>query len=257
MRAVAFAFSREMDRVGAFLDAIEASYAVAKEDPTGVLSNRKFVVKARKLRKTIQGCSDLNVVAFAGAYLHVCAEYELTLRCLIERYIEAATVKCAQYHHLPETMREWYPAGCAEIIRNIKQDKFKHLTVTAIVASLASTTRNSSYNLIGDAFSDNQWNFGPSTIDGILDRRLGIPKIWQKLARETELQTAVRTKNLATVEQLAKARLSNLLQRRNDTIHRGKSYYTPSESEVRDCIQFLKPLVMSLAEVLEKQFLAL
>jgi len=257
MRSIASEFSKEMDRVEAFLDAMITSYAVAKEDPKGIASRKRFVINARKLRKTIEGCSDLNVVAFAGAYLHVCAEYELTLRRLIETYIESATLKCSQYHHLPKIMRDWYPVGCAELIRNIKQDKFKNLTIPNIVSSLASTTKNSKYNLIGEAFSDNQYNFNPILIDDVFSKRLGIIKIWQKLGREAGFQTAMRTKNPATVEQAAKGKLSTFLQRRNDTIHRGKSYYTPSESEVRNSIRFLKSFIENLAAVMEKQCSAL
>lgn len=256
MRDVALEFNKEMGRVEAFLDAMVAAYSVAKEDPSGITSRKKFIANARKLRKTLRKDANLNIVAFAGAYLHVCAEYELTLRRLIERYMETAAMRCARYHHLPQQMRSWYPIGCAAIIQNIGHDRFKHLTVDVIVHSLANTTKNVC-NLVGDAFSDCDCNFWPETIEKILCKRLGILKVWQKLAREEALQAALGITNPETVEQVSRVQLSTLLHRRNDTIHRGKSYYTPSESEVRDCIHFLKPLVSSLADVMHRQCEAL
>jgi hypothetical protein len=77
MRSIAGSFGREMDRVVAFLEAISIAYQLAKENPTGVTSKRKFIENARHLRKVINSWSDMNVVAYDGAYLHACAEYEL------------------------------------------------------------------------------------------------------------------------------------------------------------------------------------
>jgi hypothetical protein len=111
--------------------------------------------------------------------------------------------------------------------------------------------------LIGDAFSDNSKNFWPETIDEMFRTRIGIDKVWQKLSRENALQVALGTTVPATVEQIARRRLSELLDRRNDIIHRGKTYYAPSETEVRECALFFKALVMNLSEIMENQCAAL
>jgi hypothetical protein len=111
--------------------------------------------------------------------------------------------------------------------------------------------------LIGDAFSDNSVNFWPETIDEMFRTRIGIEKIWQKLSRENGLQTALGTTVPATAEQVARRKLSALLHRRNDIIHRGKTYYAPSETEVRECALFFKALVANLSEIMEKHCAAL
>ena len=87
--------------------------------------------------------------------------------------------------------------------------------------------------------------------------RLGIEKIWQKLSREIDFQNALGAHNAAGTEQRARLKLEEMLRRRNDVVHRGKTYYTPSESEVRDCIAFLKALIKNIAEVMEKQIEAI
>ncbi len=257
MLTIASDFSLELDRVGGFLDLVVRSYGVAKADANGISSRKKFITQAKALRKTITMHPDLSVVAYAGAFLHVCAEYELTIRRLIERYVERAATKCTQYQHLPPAMRDWYPTGCANLLLALKKDKYGHLTSSGIVNSLASTTRNTAYTLVGDAFSQSDWNYRPAIIDDLFSKRLGITKIWQKLSRNAVLQSALRTTNPSTVEQIARSRLENHLQRRNDTIHRGKSYYSPAESEVRDCVSFLKLLTSSLAQIMEQQWNAL
>jgi hypothetical protein len=63
--------------------------------------------------------------------------------------------------------------------------------------------------------------------------------------------------NESTAENIGRKKLANLIQRRNDIIHRGKSYYTPSDTEVKECVEYFKIFVVSLAEVLEKQIAAI
>src|SRR6266852_1986891 len=104
--------------------------------------------------------------------------------------------------------------------------------------------------MLGEAFSDNERNFWPYEIESDF-KRIGIEKIWQKLSRESNMQDAFGTSKEIATEQHAKSKLDELLQRRNDIIHRGKTYYTPSESEVRDCATFFKLLITNLAEVME------
>jgi pyrroloquinoline quinone (PQQ) biosynthesis protein C len=117
--------------------------------------------------------------------------------------------------------------------------------------------KNRSSTLLGEAFSDNERNFWPDDIENCFKERLGIEKIWKKLSRESQLQSALGTSNESMAEQLARKRLNELLERRNDIIHRGRSYYTASQSEVRQYVTFAKNLVEVLAEVMEKQLTAI
>jgi hypothetical protein len=138
---------------------------------------------------------------------------------------------------------------------DIGQDKLKHLSVDSIVQGLAVCTRTASpsgFTLIEDAFSSNERNFRPEEVEKHLSY-LGIDKVWQKLARENTMQTALGSANQSVVEQRARQTLTTAMQRRNDIVHRGKSYYTPSQSEVGDCTVFLSTLVVSLAEIMYKR----
>lgn len=252
MLTIVQAFSKRCDGIIAYLDIVSAIIAVAKADHKSVKSHASFVMSSRRLKNVVLKNQDFSLTAFDGSYLTLCAEYEMTVRKLIEKLVLDATSTCAEYHHLPKEMRDWYPDGCSNLILGIKQDKFSHLTKEQIVISLASSLKTKNYGLIGEVFSDNQRNFWPETVDETLSRRLGLTKIWQKLSRDRNLQTMIGTTELSTMERQLRDRLAKIMQRRNDIIHRGRSYFTPSDTEVRDAACFLKALVSSLGSHMQQ-----
>lgn len=257
MRGVASRFAANMDNILGFLDVVAATMQLAKESVGRNRSISSFQVAARRVHKSVLSSNRFTLVAFDGAFLTACAEYELAIRDLIEKYIQRAASKCPQYNHLPKEMRDWYPEGCARIILHIKNDRFSHLTRDSVVRSLADSSKNLSGTLVGEAFSDNERNFWPEDIDVFFQDRLGINKIWQKLSRNTSFQASIGTTIPATAEQVARMKLRDLLSKRNNIIHRGRSYYNPSESEIRECVEFYRALISSLAEIMENTIVAL
>lgn len=259
MRGIANRFSDQMDKVCGLIDLITAAVKLTTISQKTLHSKHDFVIAATSLARSVQKIGNVTTAAYDGAYLTVCAKYELVICNLIETYVQRTVDKCHDYNHLPRNMREWYPEGCARIILNIKQDKLKHLTKDTIVNSLASCikpSKKTGYIIIGEAFSDNERNFWPSEVEGFF-KRIGIEKIWQKLSHEPSLQSALGTINDMGTEQRSRLKLEEILQRRNDIIHRGKTYYTPSETEARECAVFFKYLITNIAEVMEKQIVAM
>jgi hypothetical protein len=257
MKTIFAEFSIEMDKVISFVEIIKFSIEIGKADDKKVKSKIPFIKYSKQLKRRLTASSNITPVAYDGAFLRACAEYELTIRKLIEKYIEQATSKCIEYHHLPKQIRDWYLDGCSNIILNLKQDKFKHLTKDAIFRSIASCQKVRNYALIGEAFSDHQRNLWPQELEEILNVRLGLPKVWQKISREVDMQSFIGTADPGTTERVAKSKLDLLLQRRNDIIHRGRSYYSPSDSEVIDCAKYLKVLISCFYLILEKHLLAI
>jgi hypothetical protein len=259
MRDIARRFSNQMDKICGYIDLILEVISLAKVSQKGLRSKHDFVLNASKVTDSVQKIGNFTITVYDGVYLTACADYELVIRELIEAYMQCAVQKCRLYHHLPQEIREWYPEGCARILLNLDQDKFRHLTKDHIMHSISSCinpSKSKGYSILGEAFSDNERNFWPSEIESYF-KRIGIEKIWQKLSRESNIQDALGTRNDMATEQRAKSKLNELLQRRNDIIHRGKTYYTPSESEVRDCATFFKILIINLAEVMESQIAAI
>ena len=249
-----------MDNIYSFVDVVLSAITLSKSRFTGIKSQKKCFITAKKLKNNIAKSGNLTVVAFDGAFLSSCAEFELCIRNLIEKYIDSAVNKCPAFNHLPKEIRDWYPVGCSNIIINLNKDKFSHITLQAILNSIASCVNPSTqkrYSLLGEAFSDNTRNFWPNEIDDFFSKRLGIKKIWQKISRESQFQKRMGVSNANTAENVGRKKLETLIQRRNDIIHRGKSYYTPSDTEVKECVDYFKIFILSLADVLEKQITAI
>jgi hypothetical protein len=260
MKNIASRFALEMDSIYSFVDVILSAIVLSKADFKGIHSRKKCFITAKKLKEAVNSGGNLTVVAYDGAFLSSCAEFELCIRSLIEKYIDRAANKCVVYNHLPKEIRDWYPIGCSNILLNLKQDKFSHITQDNVINSIASCVNPSpkkGYNLLGEAFSDNTRNFWPNEIDEFFSKRLGISKIWQKMSRAIQFQKMMGVSNESSAENVGRKKLTNLIQRRNDIIHRGKSYYTPSDTEVKECAEYFKIFVVSLAEVLEKQIAAI
>lgn len=251
MLAIAQGFADRCDGIVSFLDIVAATINVAKLDHKRIKSHASFVSSSKKLKVIVLKNQNFYLTAYDGAFLTLCAEFEMSIRKLIDKFVLDASNRCNEYHQLPSAMRKWYPDGCSNLILGINQGKFAHLTKDQIVQSLASCLKTKNYNLVGEAFSDNQKNFRPEVVEETLSIRIGLSKIWQKLSRDVTLQAFVGTTELSTIERQIRDRLDKIMRRRNDIIHRGRSYYTPSESEVRGSASFLKLLVHGLASVIK------
>lgn len=252
MLTIAAQFGRDMDQIVAFVDLTRSTQDLAKQDPRAFRSTHPLATAARDVHQKARRLTLPTVVAYDGAFLGACAQFELCVRRLIEGFLVQATTKLPDYSHLPQAIREWHPRGCANILVRLKSDKFKHLTADDIVKALAScfnSSPTSPYRLQPEAFSDNDRNFKPAVIEEQFDH-IGVKDIWQKLSRQPDLRTFLGTHSEASTMQYGKIRLSEMMDRRNDIIHRGASYYTPGESEVTQCALYFKALISSLASVM-------
>jgi hypothetical protein len=255
MQSVIKDFELQKNRILCLVEVINASMEVGKTDDKTIRSKAAFVIASKRLKAMI--VTNITPVAYDGAYLTACAEYEQAVRSLIDRFVAGVVSKCTSYQHLPRKMRDWYPDGCSNIILNIKQDKFNHLTKDAIVNSLSSCSKTIGYTLLGEPFSDNPRNFRADYLEEILTCRIGIEKIWQKVSRETDMHVIIGSTDPSTAERVAREKLNIALQRRNDLVHRGRSYYSPSASEVKECVSFLNVLVATLGNIMIRHLAAI
>src|SRR6185437_423970 len=96
-------------------------------------------VASRRLTASLQrlGTSG-RVVPYEGAYLYVCAEYELAVRQLLEDFGSQAPRKVRRYENLPEKLRARHLACSAQILNDIGPERFTWLSPEDIVAKLHS-----------------------------------------------------------------------------------------------------------------------
>jgi hypothetical protein len=225
--------------------------------PSGISWNPE----AQNLRTSVQAAHPAFIhVVFEGLYLSACASYELTIRQLIERYVEEVSEKLKDFSKFPKPMREWYLVGISDIVTQLHREKFQHLTQAHIYSSIAACAKPAwptPPQLITDAFSNNDRNLRADVISEFFARRLAIDKVWQKLARDATFQSYIGSNHPDTAEKLAKEQLNQHMTRRNNIIHRGRNFYAPSESDIISATEYFAALVSALTAMLVAQCAAL
>ena len=252
MKAVSVRFRSEMEQAITLVELIGSARDLAKVDIRAFRSQHAVADHVRTVHAAALAFAS-TPIAYDGIYLAICGRFEFTVRELIERFIELAMTAVPSHSHLPAAIRDWHSQGTADIILRIREERFRHLTVTSLVGNLASCQKASvqiPYKLTPEAYSYNDRNFRATEIDELLTARLGLKKIWQKLARDPQLIAWSGASHHDTVENLCRQRLNNCMERRNAIVHRGRAYYTPGASEVIECAQFFTVLIDSFADVL-------
>ncbi len=259
MKNVSSQFAKDMLQAELSIDIVTAIFRLAKYETKTFRSKHPIALEAISIHEKVRQLGT-TLEAYDGAFLSICAQYEFATRTLIERFISQLDTEIPLYSNLPETIRDWYPEGCANIILNVNQDKFQNITHSSILVSLASCINCSlkrPYHLIPEAFSYHDKNLSADIIQQIFQKRLGIKSVWQKLGRQKALSDHLHTPNNPTTEQVARQRLNGAIQQRNNIIHRGKAFYHPGESEIQETARFFRVLIGSLAEVMVKNLAAM
>jgi hypothetical protein len=257
MQNIATQFTQSMQQAEDYIDLASSAFDLAKHDYKNLRSKHPIAVnaidvckKARKLGSTVE--------VYDGSYLSICAQYEQTVRKLVEVFTNELNAKIPIYSNLPEKIRQWYPKGCSMILLN-GREKYQYINQDAIMGSLASCVKCSlkkPYSLIPEAFSDHDHNLRDGVIEVIFGERLGLQKVWQKLSHEVILSTYLGSTNPLTTEQLARSKLNGAMLQRNNIIHRGQGFHHPGESELSDTARYFNVLISSLANVLDKYLAA-
>jgi hypothetical protein len=252
MKAISLRFRSEMEQAIKLVELIGSARDLAKADIKGFRSKHAIAASVRSVHRAASEFGS-TPIAYDGTYLAICGRFEFTVRELVERFVELVTRDLPTHNHLPAAIKEWHPKGSADIILRIREEQFRHLTVVSLVGNLASCLKPSAtspYKLTPEAYSYNNRNFRASEIDNLLSERLGLSKVWQKLARHQKLVDWSGASRADTVENLCRSELDKCMERRNAIVHRGRAYYTPGSSEVIECARFLAALVDGIEETM-------
>lgn len=242
----------EMERVRNLASYLSKSQKFSSKSTKKLRSQHPFVEEAKEIQLIAKKVGNASP-GYDGLYLSVCATYELTFRASIESLIESINTEIQDFSSVPRKIREWHPKGCAHIIHNSSNSKFEHLTVDSIVTALSrcqSPNNQKPAQLLPDAFSWHENNLRHAVVGEILTNRIGIEKPWKKIAKRSHLKLFYGTDNEQTLEKLAKNELDSCIERRNNIIHRGRNYYTSSESDITRATHFFEVLTSSIVDVL-------
>jgi predicted transcriptional regulator len=251
MLTIANRFSAQMNKLIATVDMIKAAFDLSGQDIKRFRSKHSIAVAARDIHREAANAD--STVSFDGAFLVACAQFEYTFKNLMEWYIGELEAKIQAYNQLPGRIQEWHKEGSAHILSNMTNVEFKHLQAENIIANLASYQNPNDrrqYALTPEAFSYSPRNLRPGIVQDIMAKRLGINNIWQKLSRNANIQQYLGSTVKRIVERLLQSTLDGFIERRNQIIHRGRNYYTASETDVKNCSEFFSVLVQGLADFL-------
>lgn len=258
MLTIAVKFSKEMGEAIAFVDLLEAALLLGNKNPKRLRSKHPISIQGLIVHNKVNALSTA-LVGYDGTFLTICAQFEMTMRSLIERFVEQAVAKKANFNHLPLSMRQWHSKGCAYLLANIDRDQFKHLTEASIVNNLYNCLYSSTnpYQLTVEAFSYNERNLKSQIIGDLVSSRLGMKDMWKHIASNAKIMSFFGSSTIPTTQQLVTNKLNTAMERRNAIIHRGKHYYTASNSEVQDTAKFYSILIDCFAEFLNNQLVKL
>lgn len=255
MLHIARRFESDMDQIIVFVELTESIFNLAKHDLKSLRSKAPLALAAREVHFKTRQLRLGTAVPYEGAYLSACAQFELVIRDLIDFFVSEITKIYPTFQKLPKAIQDAQIEGCKKIIPHTNKDKFKHLSLESVLTSLLScidTSGTKSYNLIAEAFSNNEQNFKPDVISNHM-KRIGCTNIWSKISKEHDLKVTLGTVTDTMTESVARERLKSIMDRRNQIIHRGKQLIIPSESEIKECAVFFKSIVLSITKVMMVQ----
>jgi hypothetical protein len=244
-------FKNGMDRITGFVDLSVATFDLAKASLSRFRSTQAIAVGARQVHAKARAIPLGLSLACEGAYLSASAQFEQTVRDLIDESAIQAIAKKGTFALLPLKMQAEHTNGCGRILQNLESDKYKHLSVHGIVAALHGcvVTSTAPAPLVVEAFSSNERNFKPNIISEHVGK-LGVTNVWRRLGLQPSLQAHFGTTSDTDADRFARERLERIMDKRNAIMHRGRAFVAPSAAETKECVAFFTALTEALARIL-------
>lgn len=165
---------------------------------------------------------------------------ESFLRQSAEIFFDEIHGKGVRYKELPKIMhRTHFISGVNNIQRSVKDDdEFFSKTILAL-KNLTDPVSNDLSKLYWNAFANTKGNPGPDVIKDYL-RNFGVSDPFRVLAEKIRID-----QNLIDIT------LNSFISLRNECAHTGTTRNTPTTSEVRDFVYFLRRLTLGISRALE------
>ena len=249
--SIAARFRSDMDKIVLFVDLIETTFDLARNSLDRFRSRHPVALAAKGVHAKARAVHGGLPLASEGVFLSACAQFEQCIRDIIEEAASHAINRMARFDMLPQNMQKEHLNGCAKILQHLGQDKYKYLTSEGIVTSLHSCLPASSGSpkLVLEAFSSNEKNFKPNIIAEHM-KRLGVEQVWERIGQQTCLQKHLGLSNPQDCTRISKESLERIMDQRNYTIHRSRSYSAPSTTQVREHASYFAVLTEAIAGVL-------
>ena len=252
MMIIAADFKRDMDRVIDYVNLSVATFDLAKASTSRFRSSHPLAIAARDVHGQVRALTTMGLsLACEGAYLSACAQFEQAVRDVIEEAVMQSIAKKVQFALLPIKMQEHHISGCGIILQNLRQDRFRHLNMQAIISSLYECVSpgETPVSLVVEAYSSNERNFKPKILSEHF-KKLGVTKLWNLLGQDPSVQNHFETTSAADAERFAMERLERIMDKRNNIIHRNSSFTAPSDVEAKESATFFTAVIEGLCRTM-------
>lgn len=219
-----------------------------------------YIVSARKIAKsaTTLGTA-LSVVPFEGAYLYICAEYELAVRTLIEDFGVSVNHKVKRFADLPDKLKNRNLINSAIIMNELEHDRFatagldRFDIVQKLFKCLDAATPDYGFELCEEALSYTRRNFTWREVRDLF-KELGISNLSDSVCAVKSVQRALGVSTTAHAQGSLPLALDQVMFTRNRIIHRTGTVATPSASDVKRVSILLPAIVSALDKALQARY---
>ncbi len=253
MGSASAGFKRSARQLRTWLDVYATARQLAGSNYSAITTRHPVGALARKIRDAVRKGGSTGVTfALEGAYLSAYAEYELAVRGMIEDSAQHISRRLKPYAKCPDSFKSAHEKGCATILQRMDWDQFAHLTQVQVIGDLQSCLLSASkgdvFCIRPEAISYSDRNFVHSVVQEKISS-LGLNSLWPKVAARKEVLSFYGTKNSSIAQQMLTQELDRIVKQRNTIIHRGRTAYTPSDADVRRCLEVFELLLTACEAV--------
>jgi hypothetical protein len=187
---------------------------------------------------------------FGPLLVRLLAALERYTRSLIEEALVAHARRAVTYDQLAPQIRTRNTALTGTLLASIESPR-DHLKLhfDSLINNLASCQPGSTaYHLNVQAFGAAVAGMGAATLEKAL-ANVGVRDWWDKLGADSALARVLGTKGSRATGKVARDRLEELWRWRNHLAHGGDEEVALSESQLRECVAFVRTLAAALDSV--------
>jgi hypothetical protein len=170
--------------------------------------------------------------------LYLAGRFEYFIRSCFESTAEGIAEKCQKFSDLPERLQKSLLQNTADTIRNPSRYGFDDVQAKGFVTTLAENLQaeNGLGEINSACLSVTEQNMWPDTLSDLFGR-IGIQRIWEEIGKQADMKILFQLEREDGVSRQAKAKLSNLMQDRNQIAH--PSVSTIFQMQIRSSITSL------------------
>ena len=225
--------------------------AVRLRPRLGRVMNWETPGEATELARRFVKTRDVRIEGILGPLLvRLLAAFERFIRGLMEETIAEHAAATLRYDQLAAHLKNRNTVLTGRLLASIESPR-EHLSVQvdSLVANLATCKAgNSKYQLNGQAFAAAVIGVAPGALEKVL-ANVGVRDWWDQVGEHNDLAGLLGTKGARATGKRARERLEELWRWRNHLAHGGYQDVALSESQLEECLGFIRAFTERLDAV--------